>query len=131
MRGRVPLIDIGTIDAIRKGRIRVYSSLESFFPGGVRFSDGRAAEFDAVVLATGYRAALMELLGPHPALTPEGYPRGIDGGEGLYFVGFRNVATGLLRQAGIDAQRVAELVARLPDVLAAPKLDEARNVAGA
>lgn len=131
VRRRIPLIDVGTIDAIRKGRIAVYSNIEAFVPGGVRFSDGRAAAFDKVILATGYRPALAELLGPHPALTAEGHPRGIDGGHGLYFVGFRNVATGLLRQAGIDAQTVAELVTRLPAVRATPKLDETREVAGA
>ena len=123
VRGRIPLIDIGTIDAIRRGRIKVFGNIDSFLPGAVRFSDGRTAEFDAVVLATGYRPALRELLGSHPALTEQGYPRAIEGGDGLYFVGFRNVGTGLLRQVGIDAERVAELVAALPSFLPTRKVD--------
>lgn len=52
---RVPMIDVGTTARIRTGGIAVRPGIERFTETGVVFSDGRQEEFDAVVLATGYR----------------------------------------------------------------------------
>jgi putative flavoprotein involved in K+ transport len=54
----VPIIGFHLVDAIRSGQIQVRGGLEAFTPSGVRFSDGSEADFDTVLLATGYRAAV-------------------------------------------------------------------------
>jgi hypothetical protein len=67
-------------------------------------------------LATGYRAALGELLTDADSLLDErGYPR-VHGARdpawpGLFFIGFANPITGALREAAIEAQRIAGFIA--------------------
>src|SRR6202050_1702336 len=58
----VPLLDIGTMDQIKQGRIALHGDLDRFTGDGVVFSNGSYVSFDAVVLATGYRASIGDLL---------------------------------------------------------------------
>jgi indole-3-pyruvate monooxygenase len=113
--GRIPLIDIGTIALVRSGRVRVRPDIRELTEDGVVFTEGTGA-YDAIVLATGYRTGLDAFLGGHErVLDARGYPRR-SGSEtevdGLYFVGFKNVVTGLLREIGREAERVSEAIAR-------------------
>ncbi|WP_168879277.1 flavin-containing monooxygenase [Rhizobium sp. P28RR-XV] len=114
-QGRTPLIDIGTIAKIGDGRIRVFPGIEMSDGASVFFADGRSAEFDAIVLATGYKPALETLL---PDLTDRfsnaGRPARDElqpGNDGLYFCGFNPATTGLLRQIGIEASQIANSIA--------------------
>src|SRR5262249_1124766 len=50
-RGKVPLIDVGTIGAIKSGRITIYPAISRLTKAGATFEDGRAAPFDCVLLA--------------------------------------------------------------------------------
>jgi len=66
------------------------------------------------VLATGYRPALGEILDVPGVRDDQGVPRDWRGGgaqPGLFFVGYTQPATGLLRQIGIDAQAAAAAIA--------------------
>jgi hypothetical protein len=54
---RVPLIDIGTLDKIRDGSIKIYGNLDS-----VVFTDAAVEKFDAIILATGFRPDLRKLI---------------------------------------------------------------------
>jgi indole-3-pyruvate monooxygenase len=73
---KIPLVDVGTVALIRQGKIAVVPGIEAFTPEAVRFVDGRAMPFDAVVLATGYRTGLAGFLDDAPRyLDAEGYPR--------------------------------------------------------
>ena len=113
--GRVPLIDIGTLDAIREGRITVRPALARFDGRAAVFADGGSCEVDAVVLATGYRVDLRPILGPAPdLLDAAGRPR-IVGGQpaapGLYFCSYRAAPNGQLRQIGREARAIAADVA--------------------
>ncbi|WP_034815549.1 NAD(P)/FAD-dependent oxidoreductase [Ensifer sp. BR816] len=115
-RGRTPLIDIGTIAKIREGRIKVYPAVEMSAGSRVHFANGESAEFDAIVLATGYRPALETLL-PDVVERFQGAAKPRRGElhparDGLYFCGFNPATTGLLRQIGIEALQIANLVAR-------------------
>ncbi len=108
---RVPLIDVGTIDAIRAGKIRVRPAIESLRGTEVRFVDGSSQSYDGVLLATGYRPRLQELM---PALADElnaaGAPR-VSGSEvlpGLFFCGFRVSTRGMLNQISREARAVAD-----------------------
>jgi indole-3-pyruvate monooxygenase len=112
---QVPLIDVGTVKLIKSGALPLYPGLERFTPGGVVFSDGRACDFDAVVLATGYRPDVGELI-PQAgeAIAPGGVPvaSGCELGlPGLYVCGFTISRTGMLREIGIEARQIAEAIA--------------------
>ena len=60
--GRVPLIDIGTLDAIRDGRIMLRGDITSLARESVAFKQSPAERFDAIILATGFRPDLRPLL---------------------------------------------------------------------
>ena len=116
---RVPLLDVGTLQKIRQGAIRVRGGIERFTRDGVVFADahGAAVPFDAVILATGFHADLRRLL-PQAAdtLDSRGTPR-ITGeptrAPGLFDCGQIPSPTGQLRQIGIEARRIAIFASRL------------------
>jgi hypothetical protein len=114
-RGRVPLLDIGTVDLIRQGHIDVVPGIERFTEDGVVFTDGHERAFDVVVLATGYRAALEEFLDSAAEYVGErGYPRWFGQEakqQGLFFVGYRNPPIGQLNDISKEALRVANGIA--------------------
>jgi hypothetical protein len=115
-RGRIPLIDVGTIAAIKRGAIAVKPGVARLTETGAEFADGSAAELEAVVLATGYRPALDELVDVPGVLDARGAPRDWRGGgacPNLFFVGYEVVATGLLRQIALEAEAVADEIARV------------------
>jgi cation diffusion facilitator CzcD-associated flavoprotein CzcO len=109
-----PLIDVGTIDLIKRGAIVVYPGIARFEADNAVFDDGRRAPFDAVVLATGYRQNLSSFLKhADAALDSDGNARtsGEESGvPGLFFCGFRNARGGLLREIGREARRIAHLI---------------------
>lgn len=109
-RGRVPLMDIGTVALIKQGHVKVYPGPARFTEDSVTFTDGRSAPFDLVVLATGYRAALDEVLRDASAIVDDrGFPKvyGAEAAPGLYFIGYRNPITGQLHDIALEAERVA------------------------
>lgn len=114
LRRRVPLIDVGTIAAIKRGDIAVKPAVAGFTETGALFADGSADEFDAVVLATGYRPALEDIVAVAGVLDDEGCPRDWKGGAhpGLFFVGYQQPPTGLLREIALQAEAVAAAIAR-------------------
>ena len=95
---KTPVIDIGTVRAIKAGRIHVRGEVRAFMPQGVEFTDGSREGYDHVILATGYRLALEQFIeGVERMLDPHGYPVSPIGSgafEGLYFVGFDNYKLG-------------------------------------
>jgi cation diffusion facilitator CzcD-associated flavoprotein CzcO len=96
--GRTPVLDIGTVARIKAGDIEVISPIEAFTASGVTLRNRSDREVDAVILATGYKPGLEELIDA-PAL--------LDTPRTLHFVGYRNSLTGLLRQIGIEAELAA------------------------
>jgi cation diffusion facilitator CzcD-associated flavoprotein CzcO len=115
--GRVPLLDIGTVAAIRSGRIKVRGDVASFAPKTVAFARSPPDAFDAVVLATGFRPDLRPLLpDAKGALDQNGRPL-VSGGPtaapGLFFCGAIASPTGQLRQIGLESGRIADVVARI------------------
>lgn len=115
--GRIPLIDVGTVDLIRQGHIAVAPGVTRVEPDAVRFADDTRRPFDAIVLATGYHSALSRLFEtPDRYLDARGRPRvhgeAVPDAPGLYFVGFKNPLTGALREIGIEARRVTADIAR-------------------
>ncbi|MDX8465963.1 NAD(P)/FAD-dependent oxidoreductase [Mesorhizobium sp. VK23B] len=105
--GRIPVIDVGTVAAIKAGRIGILPGIVRFTEEGAKFTDGVEKKFDAVIFATGYRPGFDGFL---PAELRPG-KSGVNAGAsqlGVYLVGFYNPVTGLLREIGIEAQAVAK-----------------------
>jgi NAD(P)H-nitrite reductase large subunit len=86
------LIDIGTIKLIREGKITVHRGVDKYSGSRVNFECGEEAEFDSIVLATGFRPRVDEFLqDSNSAFDDEGTPLST-GKEssipGLYFCGY-------------------------------------------
>jgi cation diffusion facilitator CzcD-associated flavoprotein CzcO len=114
--GRVPLIDVGTLDKIRDGSIRVCGGIDRFTLDGVVFDDARSEKFDAIILATGFRPDLRQLM-PDVKGVFDGHGMPLVTGKatdvpGLYFCGQITSPTGQLREIGIEAQRIADSAKR-------------------
>lgn len=112
---KVPVLDIGTMAALRRGDIRAHPGIVAFTADGVEFTDGSAESFDAVVLGTGYEPGVARFLETEaPVLDDAGYPL-VSGDEtaepGLYFCGFREASAGRLQRIGVEAVRLAGLIA--------------------
>jgi cation diffusion facilitator CzcD-associated flavoprotein CzcO len=111
--GRVPLIDVGTLDKIRDGSIRICGGIDRLTSDGVVFDDGSSEKFDATILATGFRPDLRRLLpGVEGVFDRQGMPL-VTGlathAPGLYFCGQITSPTGQLREIGLEAQRIADI----------------------
>ncbi|MEU1076897.1 MULTISPECIES: NAD(P)/FAD-dependent oxidoreductase [unclassified Streptomyces] len=115
--GAIPVQDVGLIAAVRAGRVEPVAAVESFEGAKVVLADGSRVSPEAVVAATGYRRALEGLVGHLGVLDERGRPtvhggRAAPGAPGLHFTGFTNPISGMLRELGIDAGRIAKAVAR-------------------
>ncbi|MEU3292459.1 NAD(P)/FAD-dependent oxidoreductase [Streptomyces longwoodensis] len=115
--GAIPVQDVGLIDAVRTGRVEVVGAVEGFEDGEVLLADSGRISPDTVIAATGYVRALEGLVGHLGVLDGRGRPvvhgaRTPSGAPGLYFTGFTNPISGMLRELAIDAQRIAKAVAR-------------------
>lgn len=115
-QGRVPILDVGTIAKIKEGKIRVVPAIQEVFSTRVGFTDGQRLPFDVIILATGYTPGLDRVIeGFESIADARGRPHRF--GEetvipGLYFVGFKNPPTGVLREIALEAPHVAESIRR-------------------
>jgi cation diffusion facilitator CzcD-associated flavoprotein CzcO len=117
-RGRIPLIDIGTVALVKQRKIAVVTGPRAFTERGLELTDGREVPADLVLFATGYRPAIASFLeGAGDALDARGYPRfhgaevTVPGAEGLWFLGFRNPLTGQLHDIALEAERISAAIA--------------------
>jgi putative flavoprotein involved in K+ transport len=112
--GTTPILDVGIVDAVRRGRVEVVAAVESFEGPDVVLADGSRLSPDVVIAATGFRAGLEPLVGHLGVLGPRGLPLKTDGEPalpGLWFVGFVPTLGGQLREGSIAARKVAAAVA--------------------
>jgi cation diffusion facilitator CzcD-associated flavoprotein CzcO len=108
----IPVQDVGIIEAIGAGRVEPVAALTSFDGASAVLSDGSRLEPDVVVLATGYSQGLEPLIGHLGLLDGKGHPveRGgatARGARGLWFNGFTNPISGMLREIAIDSKKIA------------------------
>ena len=110
--GQIPLIDIGTMKLIREGHVTVYPGVKEVSENRIKFEDGREPEFDVIIYATGYRPRVDEFLqNAESAIDREGTPvqTGTESSlQGLYFCGYYVSPTGMLREIGMEARRIAK-----------------------
>ncbi len=109
----VPVLDFGVMKLIRKGYLPVHGGIDRFEGNEVIFEDGTRKRFDAVILATGYRARVDELVdGGTDLLNEDGTPR-ISGREtlpGLFFCGFHVPRGALLKEIASEAEEIARTI---------------------
>ncbi len=115
--GKVPVIDIGTLDLIKQQKINIHPDIQAFTNTGVLFKNGEEHPFDAIIVCTGYRAQVEDFL-EQPAflLNERGYPRHLWFDEpawhGLYFCGFSVPLSGILRNIKMDSEKIANRIHR-------------------
>lgn len=112
----IPILDVGLVDAVRSGRVRIVGAFERFDDGAAALADGARLEVDAVIAATGYRPALERLVGHLGVLDDRGEPlvHGVQEhslAPGLHFVGYEVTLGGTFRAVGIQAKQLARAVA--------------------
>ena len=113
---RIPLIDVGFVDALKRGRVKVRPALERLTHTSAIFADGTSEPFDAIVAATGFTTGLESIVDAPGALDDHGEPRGAAGEptshSGLYFIGFTHTLRGQLFEANRASLRLARNVRR-------------------
>ncbi|MGW3289806.1 flavin-containing monooxygenase [Streptomyces sp. NPDC001002] len=117
-RGEIPILDVGFVDALRAGRITPVPAVTGFEGPWVTLADGSRIDPEVVVAATGYVRGLTELVGHLGVLDAKGLPRAhgrhtAPEAPGLYFLGFTNPISGMFREIGIDARRIARTLSHL------------------
>jgi thioredoxin reductase len=111
--GKVPIIDIGTIDLIKQGKVKIASDIQHFNEDSVTFKNGETKEFDAVIACTGYRPQVQDFVeNADLILDKRGYPKSLWFEEkalkGLYFCGFSIPLSGILRNIKIDSEQIVQ-----------------------
>ncbi|GFS40315.1 flavin-binding monooxygenase family protein [Actinidia rufa] len=113
--GKTPVLDIGTLAKIKSGDIKVCPAVRRLTRHTVEFINGKKENFDAIILATGYKSNVpswlkeRDMFSERDGLPRRPFPNGWKGESGLYAVGFTK--RGLLG-ASMDAKRIAEDIER-------------------
>ncbi|KAF8013951.1 hypothetical protein BT93_I1728 [Corymbia citriodora subsp. variegata] len=111
MSGKTPVLDVGTLAKIKSGHIKVFREIKRIRRHAVEFADGKSENFDAIILATGYKSNVPSWLKEGDMFSEEdGFPNGWKGKNGLYSVGFTK--RGLLG-ASMDARSIAQDIGQL------------------
>lgn len=111
--GAIPIQDVGIVDAIRSQQVRVVPAVERIFGDDVVLRGGARVQPDVIIEATGYRRGLDELLAGLDVLDSDGDPLIYDTRAkhpNLYFNGYTNPISGMLREIRIDANKIAKQI---------------------
>jgi putative flavoprotein involved in K+ transport len=113
--GRVPVQDVGIVDAIRGKRVEPVAAVQAVEGPDVVLADGSRVAPSVVVVAAGYRAGLEPVVGHLDVLDGRGLPlvhgaHEPDGAPGLWFTGYTNPISGMLRELRIDAEKIAAAI---------------------
>jgi cation diffusion facilitator CzcD-associated flavoprotein CzcO len=108
----IPVQDVGIIDAVRSGAVEPVAALTAVEGDTVLLADRSRIQPDVIVLATGYHQGLEPLLGHLGVLDGKGRPverggRTARGAKGLWYTGYTNPISGMLREISIDARKIA------------------------
>jgi putative flavoprotein involved in K+ transport len=111
----IPILEVGLVEAVQSGRVRVVGALERFDDGTAVLAGDARARVDAVIAATGYRTGLEPLVGHLDVLDERGEPLVHDAEEhpqapGLHFVGYRPTLGGQFRAIAAEAKELARAV---------------------
>jgi cation diffusion facilitator CzcD-associated flavoprotein CzcO len=110
---RIPILDVGLIRMLKKGHVEVVAPVEAFDGSAVILVGGARLEPHLVVAATGFRRGLEDFLSDLGVLNARGNPT-VHGDSthpnapNLYFTGYTNPISGMFREVGIDAKKIAK-----------------------
>ncbi|KAK6781135.1 hypothetical protein RDI58_023319 [Solanum bulbocastanum] len=114
-QGKTPVLDIGALQKIKTGDIKIVPAIKKFSQGKVEFVNGGIQEIDCIILATGYCSNVPSWLKESEFFSREGFPRspfpnGWKGKAGLYAVGFTRRG---LSGASLDAIKVSQDIGKI------------------
>lgn len=115
--GRVPILDVGLVDAIKADTVQPVAGLTGFDGPKVLLSDGSTIAPDTVIVAAGYQRGLERMVGHLDVLRTDGTPvvhgpQAHAGAPGLHFIGYTNPVSGMFREIAIDAKKIASTLSR-------------------
>jgi hypothetical protein len=113
--GNIPLLDIGTIQHIREGHIKIYDDIDYIDRKTIHFKNGKKEIFDAIVAAIGYDRDYAAIVDVEESRF-EDLRVSVDkqkyfGKDGLYFCGYWISPTGQIREIASDAKKIARDIA--------------------
>ncbi|KAG9447670.1 hypothetical protein H6P81_013798 [Aristolochia fimbriata] len=113
--GKTPVLDVGALQKIKSGDIKVVPGIKRFYPGRVELANGDNLDVDSVILATGYRSNVPSWLQEGDFFSKNGipkqpFPNSWKGKAGLYAVGFTKRG---LSGASLDAARIAQDIGKV------------------
>lgn len=119
--GRIPMIDVGFVDFLKKGMIEIRPDIKDFGETGVTYQDNHHPEsFDIVIAATGFRSGLQQILDVPGIVDNDGNLQ-VECGEpnqhqGLWFIGLSNSPAGILMAARMQARKIAKTIAEQQNI---------------
>lgn len=113
--GKVAVIDVGTLEQIKAGNIRVLPDIQELTDHEILFKNGEKLLVDTIIMATGYEAHLEKFIEDiAPLLNERGYPKAmwfdVERYKGLYFVGFNLPLTGILRDINLSSEKIVKQI---------------------
>ena len=113
----IPILDVGLVAMVKERRVEVVPGVQGFDGADVLLADGSRIQPDAVIACAGYARGLEPLVGHLGLLGHKGRPvvhadRTHPNAPHLHFIGFTNPISGMFREFGIAARRIARAIAR-------------------
>ncbi|KAJ8530739.1 hypothetical protein K7X08_023620 [Anisodus acutangulus] len=111
LKGRSPVIDVGAINKIKLGEIKVLPGISKIKEHTVVFDNGEEHQFDAIIFATGYKNVATKWLKDHSSIFIDDgtllikFPNHWKGENGLYCAGFSKRG---LAGISMDAKSIVE-----------------------
>jgi len=119
--GNAPVLDIGTIQHIREGHIKIYNNIDCIEGNTIHFQDGKKEVFNAIVAGIGYYRDDAEIVDVDKLRFSDlrvcAARQKYFGRDGLYFCGYWISPTGQIREIASDAQRIARHIAKEESLL--------------
>jgi putative flavoprotein involved in K+ transport len=113
----IPILDVGLVSMMKQGKVEVVAAVDGFDGRDVLLADGSRIQPDAVIACAGYARGLEPLVGHLGLLGHKGRPtvhgeRTHPDAPHLHFIGYTNPISGMFREFGITARRIAKAIAR-------------------
>jgi putative flavoprotein involved in K+ transport len=115
-----PILDVGLVELLKQRKVEIVAAVDSFDGDDVVLADGTRIQPDAVIAGTGFTRGLEPLVGDLGLIEPlKGRPivhgaKTHPNAPGLHFIGYTNPVSGMFREIGIEAKRIAKAIARSP-----------------
>lgn len=114
--GKSPILDIGTIQLIRKGKIKIVGDIDFIEGNLVHFKQSETQSFDAIIACIGYSQDQIKIIevdyNRFEDLRVSTSRQQYFGKDGLYFCGYYISPTGQIREIAADARKIAKDIRR-------------------